>query len=276
MRYLKIMICLLPWLVLGSCTSTKNISYFQDAAQQEGIALRAEQQFRLRPEDKINIVVNSKDPTLEQLFTLTTPGQRNILGASSTPRTIAGKSTSGSTTQAIAYTVGQDGCIDFPVLGSLKVAGMTRHEVAAMIKEKLIAQSLVVDPVVTVEYVNISVNVLGEVKTAGRQEITKDHYTLLDAIAAAGDLTINGERNNVMVMRTEAGQQKAYFVDLTSAQSLMTSPAYYLQQDDVVYVTPNKKRKRESTVGANTVLTPTFWISVASLLATISAIVIRN
>lgn len=261
--------------LMSACSTPQNIAYFQDVTNDKAIQLQAEQMFRLRPEDKINIVVNSKDPALETLFTLTAPSQRNVLGASSTPKTIAGRSNSGSSMQTIAYTVDANGQIDFPILGKINVAGKTRQEVANYIKKALIDASLVNDPIVTVEYVNIAISVLGEVKSPGRLEITKDHFTILDAIAQAGDLTINGERENILVIRKEGNTQKTYTMNLCSAQNISESPAYYLQQDDVVYITPNQKRMRESTVSGNTVLTPSFWISVASLLTTITALILR-
>lgn len=260
---------------VASCSTPENIAYFQDAHQNQSLKLQAERQFRLRPEDKINIVVNSKDPVLETLFTLTAPSTRNSLGVSSMPKTVAGKGSSSGNGQTIAYTVDKNGEIDFPVLGKIKVEGMTRQEVALEIKKRLIAANLVNDPVVTVEYVNIAISVLGDVAKPGRIDVNQDHFTILDAIAYAGDLTINGERESVMVLRKEGGEQKTYFVNLCSGQDLVNSPVYYLQQNDVVYVTPNDRRKRESTVSGNTVLTPSFWISVASLLTTITALIIR-
>lgn len=259
----------------ASCSTPTNIAYFQDAKWNSELTVQAEQQFRLGPEDKVNIVVNSKDPALESLFTLTAPSARNALGVSSMPKTIAGKGTGSGYGQTIAYTVDKDGEIDFPILGKIRVAGMTRQEVAADIKKRLIANNLVNDPVVTVEYVNLAVSVLGEVARSGRIEINQDHFTILDAIAYAGDLTINGERESVMVLRQENGVQKTYFVNLCSGRDLLASPVYYLQQNDIVYVTPNDRKKRESTVSGNTVLTPSFWISIASLLTTITALIIR-
>lgn len=262
-------------LLLSACKTPTNIAYFQDASEFNDIQMQSEQIFRLRPEDKINIIVNSKEPELEALFTLTASGQRNVLGSSSSPRTTAGKTLSGNAQTPIAYTVDQNGFIDFPVLGSIKVAGLTRQELAAYIKGRLVNENHVNDAVVTVEYVNIGISVLGEVRNAGRMDITKDHFTILDAISQAGDLTINGQRENVMVLRREGNKQKAYFVNLCSQQEMLNSPAYNLQQDDIVYVTPNDKRKRESTASSNTILTPTFWISVASLLTTITTLIIR-
>lgn len=152
---------------------------------------------------------------------------------------------------------------------------MTRQELARHIKSRLINENHVKDAVVTIEYVNIAITVLGEVNRAGRMDITKDHFTILDAIAQAGDLTINGQRENVMVLRKEGNKQHTYFINMCSQREMLSSPAFFLQQDDIVYVTPNDRRKRDSTVGGNTVLTPSFWISIASLLTTITALIIR-
>ena len=269
----KIIIALLTLIVFSACKTPTNITYFQDASTSSEIQMQAEQCFRLRPEDKINIIVNSSDPMLEQQFTLTASSSANVLGSPTQLRTTASRNTSMG--MIIAYTVDQQGDINFPVLGKIPVAGQTRTEVADYITKRLIARDLVKDPIVTVEFVNLGVNVLGEVKNPGHQDITKDHYTILDAIAHAGDLTINGQRENVMVCRHEDGADNTYIIDLTNRQQMLLSPGYYLQQDDVVVVTPNDKAKRGSTLNGNTVLTPSFWISVASLLATITALILR-
>ena len=116
---------------------------------------------------------------------------------------------------------------------------------------------------------------LGEVARPGRYAIDRDKITLLDALGMAGDLTIYGERGNVVVMRQVGGRQKVFEVDLTSAEKLVDSPVYFMQQNDVVYVKPNEMRQRQATVSGNTVYTPTFWISVASLLTTITALIIK-
>lgn len=262
------------FLLVSSCTTPKSISYFQDAKDINGMAIQAEQQFRLRPEDKINIVVNSADPMLENQFTLTASNRNNILGSEYNPVTTAGRNTNNNSV-IIAYTVDDQGDINFPILGKISVIGKTRTEVADFISKRLIERDLVKDPIVTVEYVNIGVSVLGEVNKPGHVNITRDHFTILDAIAYAGDLTINGERENIIVSRQIDGEHQTFFVNLTSKQDVLLSPAYYLQQNDIVYVTPNDKRKRESTGMGNTMLTPSFWISVASLLTTITALILR-
>ena len=256
--------------LLYSCSTPKDIAYFQNAMQLQGMVLQAEHKFRLRPEDKISIVVNSSNPMLEQQFTLTSRGNsNNILGAETLPATVSG---SGSGSSIIAYTVDEQGTIDFPVLGKIRVEGKTREEVAAYIKERLIARELVSEPIVTVEYVNMSVNVLGEVSSPGNVPITKDHFTVIDALAKSGDLTINGNRRAVMVSRNNNGVNEVHQIDLTDMQKTMLSDGYYLQQNDLVYVTPNDKRKRDSTNTGNIFHTPYIWMSIISMLASLIAI----
>ena len=260
--------------LVGSCSTPKDITYFQNAEALNGMALQAEQQFRLRPEDKISIVVNSSNPLLEQQFTLTAINRSGaVLGADVNSTNPAGKNSGNN--QMIAYTVDEQGTIDFPVLGKIRVAGMTRQEVSTYIKDRLIARELVTDPIVTVEYVNLSVNVLGEVNSPGNVPISKDHFTLLDALSMAGDLTINGNRRTVLVNRKVDGINKVYQVDLTNMQQTLLSPAYYLEQNDLVYVQPNNKRKRDSTVNGNTLHTPYLWMSISSLLVSIAALLTR-
>lgn len=221
---------------------------------------------KVQPEDKISIIVNSKDPLLADLFNL--PIVSRQLGTKN--------SGAGSSSQGISgYTVRQDGTIDFPVLGSVYVAGMTREEIAAHIKSELISQNLIKDPVVTVEFMNLTVSVLGEVANPGRYSIDKDYITLLEALSMAGDMTIFGKRDKVLVLREVEGQQRVYGVDLRSAEQLYNSPVYYLQQDDVVYVEPNSMRARQSTVNGNNVLSATFWMSLVSLITTVTVLFVK-
>lgn len=269
--YLWIMIA--TWW-LGSCTTPTNVAYFQNAEAIRGMTLQSEKPFRLRPKDKINIVVSSTDPMLVRQFNMTAVSQNmTALGTTLSPQTSLGGSTSGSS--ILAYTVDEQGDIDFPVLGKLAVEGKTRQEVAAYIRSRLIDRDLVKDPIITVEYVNLFVNVLGEVARPGRINVQKDYFTILDAIAAVGDLTINGQRENVMVMREVDGEDQTYLVNLCDRQDLLTSPVYYLQQNDVVYVSPNPKRQREAKSIGNTFNQPSFWLSLASFLTTLGALLLK-
>ena len=269
-KYLLVvsLICL-----LGSCAAPSNVAYFQNAEDIRGMSLQKEQPLRLRPKDKINILVSSADPMLVSQFNLTaaTSNMRS-LGSTTAPKTTLGSTGASGTAQLLAYTVDEQGDINFPVLGKVAVKGRTRQEVAEYIRLRLIERDLVRDPIVTVEYVNLSVNILGEVNRPGRIEITKDYFTIIDAIAQAGDLTIVGQRENVMVHREVDGEDYTYFINLCDRQEMLNSPAYYLQQNDVVYVTPTPKRRREARTSGNIFNQPAFWISLASLLTTISSL----
>ncbi len=262
--------------LLGSCAAPRNVAYFQNAEAIRGMTLQKEQPLRLRPKDKINIIVSSADPMLVSQFNLTAAtGSIRSLGSTTTPKTTAGSTSGNGSAHLLAYTVDEQGDINFPVLGKVAVGGRTRQEVAEYIRLRLIDRDLVRDPIVTVEYVNLSVKILGEVNHPGRIDITKDYFTIVDAIADAGDLTINGQRENVMVMREVDGEDQTYVINLCDRQDLLTSPAYYLQQNDVIYVTPNSKRKREAKSAGNVFNQPSIWISLASLLTTITALIIR-
>jgi polysaccharide export outer membrane protein len=271
--YVKTLLVVSLICLLGSCAAPKNVAYFQNAEDIRGMSLQKEQPVRLRPKDKINILVSSADPMLVSQFNLTaaTSNMRS-LGSTTAPKTTLGSTGASGTAQLLAYTVDEQGDINFPVLGKIAVRGRTRQEVAEYIRLRLIERDLVRDPIVTVEYVNLSVNILGEVNRPGRIEITKDYFTIVDAIAQAGDLTIVGQRENVMVHREVDGEDYTYIINLCDRQEMLNSPAYYLQQNDVVYVTPTPKRRREARTSGNIFNQPAFWISLASLLTTISSL----
>ena len=263
----------LLWAVWGlvACSTPARITYFQDLrpgeSEQQVVAAT---EIKVRPGDKLSIIVNSRDPQLTQLFNLPYVTQQIGRGSTST------SSSSNATSQGVSgYTVDEEGRIDFPVLGKIEIAGKNREEIAAFIKEELLAKNLVKDPVVTVEYMNLCISVLGEVASPGRYSIDRDKVTLLDAISIAGDLTIYGKREKVLVLREENGVQRVYGVNLCSAEHLYTSPVYYLRQNDVVYVEPNNVRARQATVNGNNVRSTSFWISLASLLTTIAVLVFK-
>ena len=252
-------------LLFSSC-ATPNVSYFNDMQNGQVTEVPEMMDIRLRSDDKISIVVNSKDPLLADLFNLPIISHRVGYTQSSSLN---------SSQQMSVYTVDGHGEIDFPVLGKIKVAGFRRSEVAETIKTELIRRNLVKDPVLTVEYANLGFNVLGEVNRPGRYNFDRDHLTILDAISMAGDLTIQGVRYNVFVMRDNGSVRTTYRVNLQSGKELLNSPAFYLQQNDVVYVEPNKFRSRQTTVNGNNVLSASFWISVASLLTSIAVLIVK-
>ena len=254
--------------VLSSCGSSKQVVYFQDLKLGETeFKLPEIKTITVRPEDKISIIVNSRDPQLTDLFNL--PYVSRQLGQSLRTNGITVSNNQGVS----AYTIDTNGEIDFPVLGKMYVAGMKREEIAEYIKNELIKENLVKDPVVTVEFANLCISVLGEVNNPGRFSIDRDRLTVLDALSMAGDLTIYGNRYKVMVLRQEGDVQRVYGIDLTSGEHVYTSPAYYLQQNDVVYVEPNAVKARQSTVNGNNVRSTSFWISLASLLTSIGILI---
>ena len=257
--------------LLSSCNASKEVVYFQDMRPGESeIKMPEVKSILVRPEDKISIIVNSRDPQLTDLFNL--PYVSRQLGQSS----FTGGMTRGTSQGVSGYTVDANGEIDFPVLGKIKVAGLQREDIAKYIKQELIGRNLVKDPVVTVEFMNLCISVMGEVNTPGRFSIDRDRVTILDALSMAGDLTIYGNRSKVMVMRQEGDTQRVYGVNLTSGAHVYSSPVYYLQQNDVVYVEPNHVKARQSTVNGNNVRSTSFWISLASLLTSVAILIVNH
>lgn len=250
-----------------SCATRKEVVYFQEVNNGQTLHTSMPAQIVLNPLDKVSILVNSKDATLSALFNLPVAAYRVGVGELSTLN---------STQQVSLYTVSTEGDVILPTLGKVHIAGLTRVGAAQKIKTALEEKSLLKDAVVTVEFANLSFSVMGEVNRPGRQIIDRDKVTLLDALGMAGDLTIYGKRDNVLLLRQEGAEQKAYRVDLRSAEQLMSSPAYYIKQNDVIYVEPNAMRARQSTVNGNTVLSSSFWISLASLGTTIALFLLRK
>lgn len=254
--------------LLSSCATPKEVVYFQDLQQGDGtLAAVQAKEIRVRPDDKISIIVNSRDPQLTDLFNL--PYVSRQLGQ--TLRSVT--STYGQSQGVSGYTVDSDGNIDFPVLGKIHVEGMTREEIGRCIKDELIGQDLVKDPIVTVEFMNLTVSVMGEVAKPGRYAIERDRITILDALSMAGDLTIYGRRDAVMVQRMEGDTLQVYELNLVSGQDVYNSPAFYLQQNDLVYVAPNDVKVRESTVNGNNIRSTSFWISLGSLLTSVAVLI---
>jgi len=253
-------------LLLGSCAASHKIAYMQDAASGLQTETARTVQITAMPGDKISIIVNSKDPELANMFNL--PVLTHRIGQ---PMNDAYDQSQ----QVSSYTVDSEGGIDFPVLGKIRVAGLNREQIAASVKERLVARNLVKDAVVIVEFMNMSISVMGEVNRPGRFGIDRDCLTLLDALSMAGDLTIYGRRENVLVIRRENGAETHYRVNLCDAGALFSSPVYYLRQNDRIYVEPNEVRARQSTVNGNNVRSASFWMSLASVLTTIGVLVFK-
>lgn len=240
----NIIVYLFMIVLFSSCASVKRVSYFQDMKSDSITQTVPTKEIKLKPNDRISITVNSKDQKLSSLFNLAiVTNNTNVVSSASSDETSAPTITA---RQGISkYTIDNAGNIDFPVMGSLHVQGLTRDSLEKFIKRQLMARQLLTDAVVTVEFDNLYVSVLGEVRNAGRFIINRDCFTVIDAISMAGDLTMNGNRRNVLVVRQEGNKQKSYRINLCSAAQTYSSPAYYLQQNDIVYVEPRHVRSRK-------------------------------
>ena len=226
--------------MLSSCSVPKDIAYFQDFNPGKSIVVQNPVEIKFRADDEITILVSSDKKELAEQFSLGTSGGSR-------------------------YTIDSEGCIRFPMLGKIHVAGLNRQELQEAIRDQIMEKGLIRDPIVTVDYSNMYVIILGSAG-AGRVQIDRDKFTILDAIGSTGDLNINGLRTNVKVIRENYGKKTVYEVNLCSAEDLYASPVYYLQQNDVIYVEMNKKEKRNATVMGNSTVQPSFWISMATFI----------
>ena len=251
--------------LLFSACSTPQVGYFQDIESGTIQNMPAAQIITIQPGDKLSILVSSKNPDLAYIYNLPIVSHYDPSNAD----------TKLSTSQVANYQVDENGNIDFPRIGSIHIAGMTRSQVSNHIKDLLRASELK-DATVTVDFLDLYISVIGEVNRPGRFIIDKDRMTLIDAISRAGDLTIYGKRDNVLVLRQENGTQKTYRIDLSNAQQIYSSPAFYLKQNDMVYVEPNATKARLSTASGNTFSNPSFWVSVASLLTAVAVLVFKK
>lgn len=253
----------LSTLVFASCNTKEKVVYFQDLSATEVIATQSVDYLTFQPGDRMTIVVTSSltpDAAVSFNLPIVTMQAGSITGQN-------------YSNQMSYYTVEPNGMIDLPGIGQVKAEGKTRAELTATIQEKLRA-GLLNDAIVTINPVNHYVTVLGEVKTPNRFLLNRDNVTLLEVIGMAGDLTIQGDRSNVLVMRTENGQVTNYHVDLRS-KSVMASPVYYLKQNDVVYVQPNEVKSNQSTNNGNSIRQISTWLSLLSFITT-TIILIKN
>lgn len=213
-----------------SCISSKKMIYLQgvDSLANPAQVIQQDYELRIKPDDQLYIMVSSKEPELLAPFANTQ---------------ILGSSTSGGGTniqETTGVQVDKNGKIDVPVLGEIQAAGLTRLQLAGEIKKRLEEGQYIKDPAVSVRIKGLKISVMGEVSNPGVHEMAGDRITLLEALSMAGDLTPTAKRTNILVLREEEGKRHTYTVDLTSGRDVLESPCYYLQQNDVVYVEPNK------------------------------------
>ncbi len=258
---MKKYVILLAVIFLASCQSYKKVPYLQDAevinqAQQ----LETLYDAKIMPKDLLTIVVSCTNPELAVPFNLT----------AATPLSVSAGN-SQTTVQPVLqqYLVDNEGRINFPVLGTLKVGGLTKSQAEQLIVQNLKPYIKEI-PIVTVRMANYKISVLGEVARPGTFTITNEKVNLLEALAMAGDMTVHGVRDNVKLIREDAtGKQEIITLNLNKTETIL-SPYYWLQQNDVIYVTPNKAKARNSDIGNSTSL----WFSATSILVSLASLLV--
>lgn len=261
---IKHTILILSACMLAACSVPKDIAYIQDKTTGVAETFNGNTGIEIQPQDMLDITVSSsRSPELAVMFNL-----------SSSTTSIGSEIMGSGQNRITGYVVDNEGCIDFPVLGTIQVAGMNRWALASKIKEEILGRGLLSDAVVTVEFMNFKISVIGEVNSPGTYTISGDKVTILQGLALARDLTIFGKRTNVSVIREENGQRIIYNLDLTSS-NLFTSPAYYLKQNDVIMVEPSDIKKRQSTVDDKNLRITSIAISTGSLLLTVVNLIIN-
>lgn len=254
-----IVVCMM--VLATACTSQKEVLYLQDVIPLKQQEIEQKYEVIIHSDDLLSIMVNSKDPELALPFNM--PMVTYQLGTNG--------GVSSSQQRVLGYLVNGDGNIDFPILGEIHVEGLTRMQLTNLIKEKLVKEDLIKDPVVTVQFLNYKVSVMGEVARPGSFAISGDRITLLEALSMAGDLTIYGKRDRVAVIREKDGIRTILYHDLRSSD-LFNSPCYYLQQNDIVYVEPNKARAGQSGINQNNSVG--VWLSAVSVLASMISLIV--
>ncbi len=241
--------------MLSGCGARKKIVYIQ-GAEEIGTFENAYPLLTIRPDDKLTIIVNCKEPELAQPFNMMLQ-QKAFLGGQSTVSL-----SYGSGSPQVFY-VDPNGDIQYPTIGKLHVQGMTRYQLQDYIQDYLKTNGYITDPIVNVEFYNAKYSIIGDVNRSGMFTMSSDRVSLLDALAQAGDLTVFGERE-IRLIREKDGKQHVVTIDLKDPE-IMKSEYYFLQQNDVIYVEPNHSKASNREVSS----LYTFGISIVSLALTI-------
>lgn len=246
-------------LFLFSCASRKDIVYYQDIDAIAAAGKSTSYEIKIQPDDLLMIIVSAEDPEIAMPFnlksvSLVSPSRQDIVRSQETMQ---------------LYLIDANGFIEFPVLGKLKVSGLTRSEVLQMLQQKI--GVYIKNPIINLRVMNFKVSVQGEVNLPGTYPVASDRITLIEALTMAKDLTIYGKRNNILVIREIDGVKSYNRVDITKAE-FINSPFYYLAQNDVVYVEPNKNKINGAAIGSNTGVI----ISISSLLITLITLLITT
>lgn len=249
-------------LLLGSCSNTKKVAYMQ-SLNANGSAMSEQNKpaglydAHFKPKDLLSITVVTSEPDASRNY--------NLL----IPQMLESSNNLYSTPTMQAYLVDNEGNIDFPVLGKLKVAGLTRNELEENIQKKLENAFRNERPIITIRITNYSVNILGEVARPGKYLTANERMTLFEGLALAGDMTIYGKRDNVKIMRENVDGSKHIIVVNMNDKMIINSPAYFLEQGDVVYVEPNKSRSKSSNINSAETLT----VSALSIIISLTSLI---
>lgn len=263
-RYIKLL-ALVAMLLLGACNAQRNVLYLQDLENGSEVVLPDNYIIRLKPFDQITMVVNSRNPELARPFNSST--SYNALTGTNVTSAIGEDSLQ-------VLTIDEHGYVTLPIIGKIKCEGMTRHELAIEVERRIIEGGYLADPQVNIRFANLTISVIGEVNKPGRYSINMDQMTILEALALAGDMTIYGNRSEVAVVRERDGKSIITKLDLRSSD-IFSSPCYYLEQNDVIIVSPNKYKAATSEINQNR----SFWISLTSTtisLATLILMIVRK
>lgn len=240
---------------MSSCVSKKDIVYF-GIDEIDQLKISNSYKITFKPDDLLQIIISSLD--LEAVIPFNLPVISYATNNSAIGRPVQQ-----------TYLIDRNGNIDFPILGTIKLEGLTRDQAITLLKGKL-SKGYIKDATVNILITNFRVSVFGDVLRPGVFTIPNERITILEAIAMAGDLNISGQRNNILVLREENGKKMQYRVNLLS-NKIVTSPAFYLQQNDVVYVEQNRAKSQSAASNSNNGL----FISITSIAITIVSLLIR-
>jgi len=260
MKHIKLLFGLLVVsMMITGCGSSKNVAYFQNSDSVNLDMSKVLYDARIMPKDMLSITVNTTDQEASIPFNLTV----------ATPQTVSLRTQSTTTAALQTYLVDNEGNIDFPLVGTLHLGGLTKGEAERLVLEKIKPyMSATEKPIVTVRMINYKISVIGEVAHPGMFTVANEKISILEALAQAGDLTIYGVRDRVKLIREDAtGKKEIHVVNLNDA-NIINSPYYYLQQNDIVYVEPNKVKSQNSSVGSMT----TLWFSATSILISLTSL----
>ncbi|WP_420593169.1 polysaccharide biosynthesis/export family protein [Robiginitalea biformata] len=248
----RVFLLLAGALLISSCASRKNVVYFQDTGSYETLLEENNAVTKFKEDDLVSIHVSSLNPEASAPFNLFRAPDEGMIRA-----------------EQVSYLIDEDGMIDFPVIGKIKIAGLSPDETRSLLRERL--SEYIRDPIINIRLNNFTVTVLGQVNRPGTYPVLGEKITILEALGLAGDMDIKGKRENVLVIRDFDGTKVYTRIDLTSKDAF-NSPVYYLTQNDVVYVEPNNSAIKTSSLDSRA----SIMVSIISTLITSTVILITR